>query len=698
MQNILRKQNTVAELPVGPKVELREMQGPLLPDGTDASNHNNYGTTNQAFEADVATITGRDERDAENDDDERNLAAPGKGKKGHQVFKASCPEGAEDERESWDSELQFILATIGYAVGLGNVWRFPYLAQKNGGGAFLIPYFIMLAIEGLPIFYMELAVGQRLRKGAIGVWNLVSPFCGGIGMASAVVSFNVALYYNTIIAWCLYYFLQSFSTPLPWAECPHIITANDTALIVPECQKSSPTQYFWYRVTLDISPDIGSPAPFNYKIALCLVAAWILCYMCMIKGIASSGKVVYVTATFPYFVLIIFFFRGVTLEGMADGLIHLFKPDWTKLGDPMVWLEAGTQIFFSLGLAFGGLIAFSSYNPVHNNCFRDAVVVSFCNCATSMFAGIVVFSILGFKAHMTNKRCLANRALRFPNITHPPKGAVGWNECNLEEELQQSASGPGLAFIAFTEAINQFPGAPFWSVLFFMMLFTLGIDSQFGTLEGVVTSIVDLKLFPNLRKELLTGSICALSCVLSMIFAHGAGNYAFTLFDNFAGSFPLLIIALGETISIAWIYGLKRFNDDIELMTGVRPGFYFNVCWKFLAPVTMLTILAASFYKIFTGGIQYEGWDREQAIPIPLSWPGWCILLIIFLIGVSTVWIPLVAILRAGGVTLLPPEEPAWFPADELREFYGITEHEVTPFERWLFCLQDDRPVALNDY
>lgn len=142
-------------------------------------------------------------------------------------------------------------------------------------------------------------------------------------------------------------------------------------------------------------------------------------------------QVVYVTATFPYFVLIIFFFRGITLEGMSDGLIHLFKPDvssdisthnhiiifyyysfmecnanriivhlfayfqWTKLGDPMVWLEAGTQIFFSLGLAFGGLIAFSSYNPVHNNCFRDAVLVSFCNCATSMFAGIVVFSILG---------------------------------------------------------------------------------------------------------------------------------------------------------------------------------------------------------------------------------------------------------------------------------------------------------------
>lgn len=126
----------------------------------------------------------------------------------------------------------------------------------------------------------------------------------------------------------------------------------------------------------------------------------------MIKGIASSGKVVYVTATFPYIVLVIFFFRGITLKGMGDGLIHLFTPKWHTILDPVVWLEAGTQIFFSLGLAFGGLIAFSSYNPVDNNCYRDAIMVSMTNCLTSMFAGIVVFSIIGFKATMVYEKCL----------------------------------------------------------------------------------------------------------------------------------------------------------------------------------------------------------------------------------------------------------------------------------------------------
>lgn len=172
---------------------------------------------------------------------------------------------------------------------------------------------------------------------------------------------------------------------------------------------SSPTQYFWYRTTLMVSTDIDTPEVFNWKIAIALVIAWILVYMCMIKGIASSGKVVYVTATFPYIVLIIFFFRGVTLKGAGDGLRHLFTPTWHIILDPVVWLEAGTQIFFSLGLAFGGLIAFSSYNPVNNNCYRDAVMVSLTNCFTSMFAGIVVFSIIGFKATMVYEKCLSTR-------------------------------------------------------------------------------------------------------------------------------------------------------------------------------------------------------------------------------------------------------------------------------------------------
>ncbi|GFT10673.1 sodium-dependent neutral amino acid transporter B(0)AT2 [Nephila pilipes] len=694
MQNIMRKQYSRGELPVGEKMELREMQGRLIGDNGDANP--GYGSTNIAFDmSDVSPVRpGRMTVDMVSADDKSEFR----------------PE-SDDTRESWDSKLQFMLATIGYAVGLGNVWRFPYLAQKNGGGAFLIPYFIMLALEGIPCFYMELAVGQRLRKGAVGAWNYVSPYMGGIGITSAVVSFNVALYYNTIIAWCLYYFFQSFQSPLPWSECPRQVGPNHTWILVPECQKSSPTEYFWYRQTLDISGDIESPEAFNWRIALCLLLAWFFCYLCMAKGIASSGKVVYVTATFPYLVLVIFFFRGITLDGMQKGLEHLFTPDWSKLADPVVWLEAGTQIFFSLGLAFGGLIAFASYNPVHNNCFRDAITVSLCNCGTSMFAGIVVFSVLGFKAHNTHQRCVEDRDLLlqplYPNTTIPPvlppeviahlrltipSLPFDFPECDIQKELEKSASGTGLAFIAFTEAINQFPGAPFWSVLFFLMLFTLGIDSQFGTLEGVITSIVDMKLFPNVRKEILTGLTCLVCFFLSLIFSQGGGNYVFTLFDNYSGNFPLLIVALFECIAISYVYGLRRFSDDIELMTGHRPNCYWLFCWKYVAPAAMITILTASFVKIATEGSGYEAWDKETATTIRQDWPGWCHFVIAFLILMAALWIPLVAFLEAIGIHLLPPEEPSWFPAEELRDFHSLIPHKVTDLEKCLFCMKDDEP------
>lgn len=207
------------------RMEMKELRGRLVTMENGLTSHRThvmYGATNEAFE-DTSPNRRSDTPSKESSIEERGITKP---------------EGGV-ERESWDSKLTFLLATVGYAVGLGNVWRFPYLAQKNGGGAFLIPYFVMLAIEGIPIFYLELAIGQRLRKGAIGVWHQVSPYLGGIGISSAVVSFNVALYYNSIIAWCLFYFAQSFQAELPWSECPKKYLTNGSYITEPECAVST---------------------------------------------------------------------------------------------------------------------------------------------------------------------------------------------------------------------------------------------------------------------------------------------------------------------------------------------------------------------------------------------------------------------------------------------------------------------------
>ncbi|XP_055632605.1 sodium-dependent neutral amino acid transporter B(0)AT3 isoform X1 [Toxorhynchites rutilus septentrionalis] len=677
------------------ELELRELRSRLV----RAENGNNrsaaYGATNQAFISDNDPPMGRI---LDLGPSSAPPTAAGSSRKlptqtsviDSIVEETVVPERPEDERESWDSKWTFLLATIGYAVGLGNVWRFPYLAQKNGGGAFLVPYFVMLLLQGIPIFYLELAIGQRLRKGAIGVWHEVSVYLGGIGISSAFVSYIVALYYNTIIAWCLIYLLHSFESPLPWAECPKRLFKNFTYDVEPECVVSSPTKYYWYRETLMVSPDVNEPEGINYSVAIALITAWSLVYMCMVQGITESSKIVYITAIFPYVVLIIFFFRGITLKGASEGVMHLFTPRWESILEPVVWLEAGTQIFFSLGLAFGGLIAFSSYNPANNNCYRDALVVSFTNCSTSMFAGVVVFSVIGFKATSIYDTCVEERdALLALNKTSDLP------VCDLQKELENSASGTGLAFIIFTEAINQFPAAQLWAVLFFLMLFTLGIDSQFGTLEGVATSLMDMKLFPNLRKEVIIGGLCLSCCTLSMCFANGAGSYIFQLMDSFAGNYTLLIIAFFECIGVSYIYGIKRFADDIELMTGSRPGLYWMLCWKYISPFAMLTILIASFMELASEGSSYPGWNALTGSTERLEWPHWCIVVAIVLILVSILWIPGVAICRLCGINIIDDSEPAWFPTNELRDVHGIVPHEPTDIEISLFCIRPDGSEGL---
>ncbi|NWT46241.1 S6A15 protein, partial [Chroicocephalus maculipennis] len=311
----------------------------------------------------------------------------------------------EDERPAWNSKLQYILAQVGFSVGLGNVWRFPYLCQKNGGGAYLVPYLILLLIIGIPLFFLELAVGQRIRRGSIGVWNYISPKLGGIGFASCVVCFFVALYYNVIIGWSLFYFSQSFQHPLPWDQCPLVKNTSHT-FVEPECEKSSATTYYWYREALNISSSLSESGGLNWKMTICLLAAWVMVCLAMIKGIQSSGKIMYFSSLFPYVVLLCFLIRGLLLNGSVDGIRHMFTPKLEIMLEPKVWREAATQVFFALGLGFGGVIAFSSYNKRDNNCHFDAVLVSFINFFTSVLATLVVFAVLGFKANIINEKCV----------------------------------------------------------------------------------------------------------------------------------------------------------------------------------------------------------------------------------------------------------------------------------------------------
>ncbi|XP_050651149.1 inactive sodium-dependent neutral amino acid transporter B(0)AT3 isoform X2 [Macaca thibetana thibetana] len=527
-----------------------------------------------------------------------------------------------EERPKWDNKAQYFLSCIGFAVGLGNIWRFPYLCQTYGGGAFLIPYLIALVFEGIPIFHVELAIGQRLRKGSVGVWTAISPYLSGVGF-------------------------------------------------VEECQGSSAVSYFWYRQTLNIAADINDSGSIQWWLLLCLAASWAVVYMCIIRGIETTGKVIYFTALFPYLVLTIFVIRGLTLPGATQGLIYLFTPKMHILQNPQVWLDAATQIFFSLSLAFGGHIAFASYNSPRNDCQKDAVVIALVNSMTSLYASIAVFSVLGFKATNDHEHCLDRNILSLINEFDFPEQSISRDDylavlmhlnatwpkrvaqlplkvCRLEDFLDKSASGPGLAFIVFTEAVLHMPGAPAWAVLFFGMLFTLGLSTMFGGMEAVITPMLDMGVLPRwVPKEALTGLVCLACFLFATCFTLQSGNYWLEIFDNVAASLNLLILAFLEVVGVAYVYGMKQFCDDIAWMTGRRPSPYWRLTWRVVSPLLLLTIFVAYITLLSQKPLSYRAWNpKYELFPARQEklYPGWVLTTCVLLSLLPLLWVPGVAL------------------------------------------------------
>ncbi|VFV17218.1 sodium-and chloride-dependent [Lynx pardinus] len=574
----------------------------------------------------------------------------------------------EKARPLWANPLQFVFACISYAVGLGNVWRFPYLCQMYGGGSFLVPYFVMLVVEGMPLLYLELTVGQRMRQGSIGAWRTISPYLGGVGLASVVVSFFLSTYYNIINAWAFWYLFHSFQDPLPWSVCP--LNGNRTGYDE-ECEKASSTQYFWYRKTLNISPSIQDSGGVQWEQALCLLLAWLVVYLCILRGTESTGKVVYFTALLPYCVLIIYLVRGLTLHGATNGLAYMFTPKLEQLANPKAWINAATQIFFSLGLGFGSLIAFASYNQPSTNCQQHAIIVSLINSSTSIFASVVTFSIYGFKATFNYESCLNKVILLLTNSFDLEDGFLTTSNleqvkgylasafpgkysevlpqirnCSLESELATAVQGTGLSFIVYTEAIKNMAASQLWSVLYFFMLLMLGIGSMLGNTAAILTPLTDSKVISShLPKEAISGLVCLVNCVIGLVFTMEAGNYWFDIFNDYAATLPLLLIVLVEIVAVCYVFGLRRFESDLKAMTGRTLNWYWKAMWAGVSPLLIISLFV--FYLsdyILTGTLQYQAWDASQGQLVTKDYPLYVLAIIGLLVASSTMCIPLVAL------------------------------------------------------
>uniref|UniRef100_A0A8C9SM69 Transporter n=1 Tax=Scleropages formosus TaxID=113540 RepID=A0A8C9SM69_SCLFO len=489
---------------------------------------------------------------------------------------------AEPQRETWSKKMDFLLSVVGFAVDLANVWRFPYLCYKNGGGAFLIPYTLFLFIAGIPLFYMELAVGQYHREGAATVWK-ICPVFKGVGYTVIAIALYVGFYYNVIIAWALYYLFSSFTNELPWLKCgnswnsprctdPQLLNGsvlgNETFY---SKYKITPAAEFYERGVLHLheSKGIQDLGPPRWQLTLCLALVIFVLYFSLWKGVKSSGKVVYITATLPYVVLLVLLIRGVTLPGAMDGIRAYLYIDLKQLGNPTVGYPSSTSTMRTAHSRIG---------------IRRACLRALC---------FAIFSVLGYLA-----------------FKHGAK---------IEDVATE---GPGLVFIIYPEAIATLPGSTLWAIIFFIMLLTLGIDSSMGGMEAVITGLSDDFKVLKRNRKMFTTVVAFGTFLMALLCVTNGGIYVLTLLDTYAAGTSILFGVLIEAIGVSWFYGVDRFSEDIERMMGFKPGLYWRLCWKFVSPAFLLFVVITSI--VTSGGLRYDdyvfpGWSNVVGWGVAMS-------------------------------------------------------------------------------
>ncbi|XP_046486073.1 sodium- and chloride-dependent GABA transporter 1 isoform X1 [Neodiprion pinetum] len=535
--------------------------------------------------------------------------------------------GEDVERGGWDNKLDFLFSCISVSVGLGNVWRFPYLCYKNGGGAFLVTYGIAMIFCGIPIFFQEVAIGQYLGAGGMTLVGQLCPLLQGVGYATMTIVFFLDVYYCIIIAWTLFYLIATFANlpGLPWSGCGNWwntescfsaeeaiqdlekhANATTSTSSNQTVHHTTPVEEYWDRRVLGITGGIEEIGGMQWELLGCLVLGWLLVYAIIRRGLHQSGKIIWFSALFPYVVLFILLGRAVTLDGAADGLLYYVTPRWEELLTPGPWIDGATQIFFAYSIGTGALPALGSYNKFHHNCYKDALITCVVNTLTCLLAGCVTFSILGHIAMEQNT-----------------------------EVSEVVKSGPGLVFLTYPEVVLKLPGAPIWAIIFFVMLIILGIDSEFCIVESFITGVVDNwpdTLRPHRNK--FTVAICLLMFCMGVPMVTHGGVYIFQLMDFYSASgMSILWVCFFQTIAISWIFGTRKFCDCVHQMMGIRPNRFWYICWLVFAPVVMAFIFVFQCvqYKPLKYGSTYE-------------YPLWAEVVGFILSFSSMIWIPAYAV------------------------------------------------------
>ncbi|WP_335870308.1 sodium-dependent transporter [Bacillus sp. 2205SS5-2] len=443
-----------------------------------------------------------------------------------------------ENRPQWGTRAGFILAAVGSAVGLGNIWRFPGVAYENGGGAFFLPYLFALLTAGIPLLILEFTIGHKHRGSAPLSYARASKGSEWMGWWQVMISFVISTYYAVIIAWAMAF--AYFSINLQWQN-----SENPVSFLVGDYLKLSDPG-----VMGDLVPGVLIPLILVWAITLGVLFAGVK------KGIELANKIMIPALVVLFLVVVI---RALTLDGAAEGLNAFFKPDWERIMEPSVWVAAYGQIFFSLSIAFAIMITYSSYLPKKSDLTNNAFITGFANSSVELLAGFGIFAALGFMAQ--------SQGVAFA-------------------DLDARMTGVLLAFAVFPEIINQFPAFNgLFGFLFFTCLVLAGLSSLISIVETFVAAVSEKF---NVSRSTAVAVGGGLSAVLSLLFATQGGLNFLDVTDEFINQFGVALAGLFEVVFIAWIAKqLTPLQQHANSVSDIRLGLWWKICLGLITPLVL---------------------------------------------------------------------------------------------------------------
>lgn len=470
-------------------------------------------------------------------------------------------------RETWNSKAGFIIAAVGSAVGLGNLWRFPYIAASNGGGAFIFPYLFAIITAGIPILVLEYTLGKTFRSGAPGAFARINRKYEWLGWLQTMAAFLISIYYFAIIVWVLCYLGFSFGTQ--WGD---------------------KTDEFFYGF-LGITDSITQIGGLRTNLIIPFLIVWAIVAFIMYRGI-NKGINLACKICMPILAIcvIIIVIRGITLPGAIDGIAYMFTPEWSAIAKPDVWVAAYGQVFFSLSIAFGIMISYSSFLPKEEDVVNTAIFTACTNHGFEIFAGIGIFSIIGYMA-----------------------GVQGVDVSEV------AAAGVGLAFVVFPTAIDTLPAFnSLFGVLFFLSLFTAAITSMISIIQAIIPGIEDKW---EMSHKKATTIVLVPVFVLSFLFITGAGLYLLDLADYIANNIGIVVGGVIEVFIVGWFLKTDTIRGLANEYSNFSIGKWWNYCLKFVTFIVLGYTFIMNLITYFRDG--YEGYP---------TWIG-CLFIALLVIG-----------------------------------------------------------------